>query len=52
MIKLLEFLLVGCWHQWKTDKRLKVIGTDNINIGEAVFCTCTKCGTPKRFDLY
>ena len=53
MGRLWDLLIWGCWHTWKEDKRLQVTSTETSDyVGEAVFCTCTKCGVPKRFDLY
>lgn len=51
MKKLIEFLWNGCWHKWETVDTFKV-HDDGKPIGQAVMCKCTKCGTPKRFNLY
>jgi hypothetical protein len=51
MKKLIEFLLNGCWHKWETIETLPVT-YDGTPIGRAMMCKCTKCGMPKRFNLY
>ncbi len=51
MKKLIEFLWNGCWHKWETTETVKVT-YDGTFIGRAVMCKCTKCGMPKRFNLY
>ncbi len=52
MKKLLEFLFSGCWHRWEETDRNGVEDTQGIIIGFAVMCKCSKCGLPKRFNLY
>jgi hypothetical protein len=52
MKKLIEFLVSGCWHQWEETNRTGVADQDRTVIGYASFCRCTKCGTPRRFNLY
>ena len=50
MIKLFEFLIDGCWHQWKDWSVVKATN-NNVVVGAVVFCRCTKCGRHKRFNL-
>ena len=52
MIKLFEFLIAGCWHRWENYHNANVEDNDGVIVGAAVYCRCTKCGTPKRFNLY
>jgi len=43
MIKLLEFLWHGCWHDWKFETTRKVEYVDvPVSYAEAVY-TCNKC---------
>ena len=51
MIRLLNFLLDGCFHEWVENDRVGVEDNSSF-IGYAVFCTCKKCGTHKSFNLY
>lgn len=51
MKKLIDFLWSGCWHKWETIETLRVT-YDGAFIGRAMMCKCTKCGMPKRFNLY
>lgn len=51
MKKLIEFLWSGCWHKWETIETLSVTHKERP-IGRAMMCKCTRCGTPKRFNLY
>jgi len=51
MFKLIDFIIFGCWHQWK------ILGSSIVNenktaIGYAYICQCTKCGEPRRFNMY
>lgn len=44
MIRLLEFLWHGCWHNWQFKNTRKVIYTDcEVSYPEAVY-QCSKCG--------
>jgi len=55
MEKLFEFLLSGCWHKWEIREEFIVHeGPDKkgLPLGKAYMCQCTKCGKPKRFNLY
>ena len=52
MKKLIELLFSGCWHHWEQTDRVGVADTDGTVIGYASFCRCTKCGEPRRFNLY
>lgn len=52
MKKLIELLFSGCWHRWEEFERKGVVDEKGTVIGFASFCRCTKCGTPKRFNLY
>lgn len=51
MKKLIELLFDGCWHKWEIIENLPV-HSGNMKIGRTMVCRCTKCGMPKRFDLY
>jgi hypothetical protein len=51
MIKLFQFLISGCWHHWEETTRTGVAENDTL-IGYASFCRCTRCGEPRRFNLY
>lgn len=54
MYALFYFLWFGrapCQHQWHENTRDNVVDA-GISIGYASFCVCTKCGKPKRFNLY
>jgi hypothetical protein len=53
MKRLWQFLWFGCFHVWKEDQRTHLVRTsrEEIPYGLAVYCTCAKCGLPKRFDL-
>ena len=52
MKKLLEFLFSGCWHHWEETDRHGVSDENGTIIGYASFCRCTRCGEPRRFNLY
>ena len=52
MKKLIDLLLFGHSHVWEETERNGVEDSQGIIIGYAVMCKCTKCGTPKRFNLY
>ena len=52
MIRFFQWLFQGCAHVWREDDRVGVMDTNTQKrIGQAVYCTCTKCGRPKRFKL-
>ena len=51
MFKLFDFIIFGCWHQWKILESVTV-KEDETPIGFAYICQCTKCGQPKRFNMY
>lgn len=43
MIRLLEFLWHGCWHQWRLEKTRQVTFVDaDMHYPEAIYM-CTKC---------
>ena len=52
MKKLLDLLLFGHSHVWEETDRYGVSDENGTIIGYASFCRCTKCGTPRRFNLY
>lgn len=56
MIRLLQFLIFGHIHEWKEDGRDSVSRIEDGRVvdrtGIAVFCTCKKCGIPRRYNLY
>ncbi len=51
MFKIFELLFGGCYHIWEETHRVDIVDKDNTNIGEAVYCKCTKCGKPVKFKL-
>lgn len=52
MIRLLQWLLTGCAHEWEEDSRHELVrGPGAIPHGIVSLCHCKKCGVPKRFDL-
>ena len=52
MKKLIDLLLFGHSHTWEETERNGVEDSQGIIIGFAVMCKCSKCVTPKRFNLY
>lgn len=50
MKKLFEFLVDGCWHHWETRSKNVLTRYDGA-IGTRYECTCSKCGTWRKFDL-
>jgi len=49
MLKLISFLLNGCWHKWSTEKTVILkVGSD---IGTRVHLKCEHCGDWKKRDL-
>jgi len=44
MIKLLEFLWHGCWHDWKHEDNSKIVDDERHQIGIAFWYRCEKCG--------
>ena len=51
MLRIFEFLISGCWHIWEESHRVGIVNERGVNIGEAVYCKCSKCGKPTVFDL-
>ena len=55
MIKLIEFLIYGCWHRWVPAKHDRLFDPKNNDggrpIGYRFFYTCEKCGRMKKQDL-
>lgn len=57
MIRLLQFLVHGCWHVWETKQNMRLYQRNEA--GEAYgspfayekYCQCTKCGRWKAFRL-
>lgn len=56
MTKLIEFLISGCWHKWVRVASNAVWDDRNHDakrpIGYVTICECSRCGMPKRFNLY
>jgi hypothetical protein len=52
VLRLLELLIFGHIHTWEEVERNSVANDSGTVMGYAVFCRCTKCGEPKRFNLY
>ena len=55
MFKLIDFIIYGCWHQWKIIHNVTVRESERekaLPVGYAYICQCTKCGQPKRFNMY
>ena len=50
MIKLLQFLISGCWHKWVTERQV-TLTTEYGSIGTRALCRCEKCGKWTKFDL-
>jgi hypothetical protein len=51
MLKLIDFLIFGCWHRWQIKEQFNVKeGTHYV--GTAYVCQCQKCGKPQRFNCY
>lgn len=53
MIRLLQFLWSGCWHEWEVIKEARLEWTDDF--GSEGTCTryilqCKKCGNIKKKD--
>ena len=54
MIRLLQFLLHGCWHVWETHATVEVLDKERFGDTPWAFekqCQCTKCGQWKAFRL-
>lgn len=52
MIRLLQFLLHGCWHVWKTKEGAQLVkNNEALPHGLVKYCQCTKCGEWKAFRL-
>jgi hypothetical protein len=56
MIKLFQFLIDGCWHKWEIIDTANYYKSPDMKehgpYGRVEFCQCTRCGMPKRFNLY
>jgi len=50
MLKLISFLLSGCWHKWTTEKTVTLTNTDG-SVGTRVYLKCEHCGDWKKRDL-
>ena len=50
MIRLIEFLISGCWHKWET---IDECGLTSVfgNTGTRIMLKCEKCGNWKKKDL-
>lgn len=57
MKRLLEFLLNGCFHEWKIYKTKDVYDRNDgqlteYPIGEKIILRCEKCGELKTYKTY
>ena len=52
MIRLVSFLLTGCWHNWKILEKIDVYYPGKSRPSYFSYhLQCTKCGTVKNKDL-
>lgn len=54
MIRLLSFLLHGCFHVWEEDRitRVHEPGDKGNTVGFISYRHCKKCGRPRRFNMF
>jgi hypothetical protein len=50
MIRLLTFLLYGCFHNWETQDTITLSNYYGSK-GRRIYVKCIKCGEHKKFDL-
>lgn len=50
MIKIIQFLWSGCWHDWQFLSVNRLAG-DGGAVGQRVTSKCTKCGKHRKQDL-
>lgn len=53
MIRLISFLITGCWHQWKIIDTISVFerGYNDREIATRFVLQCTKCGDVKKREI-
>lgn len=58
MIKLFEFLITGCWHEWETIKEQHLVDETKYHNGvvdkknyDRYTLRCKKCGHIKYIDV-
>lgn len=51
MIKLIAFLITGCWHKWTTEKMVALHSKDTGAQGTRVYLKCERCGDWKNRDM-
>jgi hypothetical protein len=53
MIRLWEFLIHGCWHQWRAMEKVRLVKNERDEIGYGMRYTyqCGKCHRIKKQDV-
>lgn len=52
MLRLINFLIDGCFHRWKTNDERNLICSKTFKmLGKRIYLQCEKCGCVKIKDL-
>lgn len=51
MLKLLGFLITGCWHKWETVEQRDLTSSLGSAKGQRIYLKCQHCGIWKKQDL-
>ena len=53
MIKLLQYMISGCWHKWETINKVDLTWKTNCSEGKGTryILRCNHCGTIKKRDI-